>query len=114
MANPQVRPSVAGTVDSTEGPGLQEQTEGKDGVSITAIVFAVLGLTPRAVFGSTLGVEAFGPVAFPVIFAIVGIMFGLLTIIRHGELQNPLALKLGVVALAIGLTRVFLYPLFGW
>ena len=70
-------------VDDTDGPGLEAHREGKDAVSITAIVFAVLGLTPRAVFGSALGVEAFGPVSFPAIFAIVGVLFGLLAIIRQ-------------------------------
>lgn len=101
-------------MDETAGPGLQEHREGRDPVSITSIVFAALGLTPRAVFGSALGVEAFGPVAFPAIFAIVGVLFGLLTLVRHGELQNPAALKLGIAGLLIGLLRLFIYPLAGW
>ncbi len=100
-------------MDETEGPGLQANPTKRDPVSTVSIIFAILGLTPRAVFGSTLGVEALGPIAFPAIFAIVGVLFGLLTIIRHGELQNQTALKVGIAGLAIGLTRLFVYPLLG-
>ncbi len=112
-AHAEIAPRNGAPVDETEGPGLQEHRTGRDPVSIVSIVFAVLGLTPRAVFGSALGVEAFGPIAFPAIFAIVGVMFGLLTLIRHGELQNLLALRLGIAGLSIGLIRLFLYPLLG-
>lgn len=110
----QTKTGRGAAVDETEGPGLTPSQRRWEPVSTTSIVFAVLGLTPRAAFGSTLGVEALGPIAFPALFAIVGVLFGLLAIIRHGELQHPLALRVGIIGLSLGLLRLFIYPLAGW
>ncbi len=83
-----------------------------DPVSTTAIVFALLGMIPSQWIGIG-GVHAFGPIAFTAIFAIVGVLFGLLSIIRHGELQKRIALQLGIAAVALGALRLFIYPLAG-
>ncbi len=99
--------------DAPQGPGLQANQKRVDPVSTVAIVFAVPGLMPTGWI--RLGnFEGFGPIPFPVLLSIVGMLFGLLTLIRHGELQNPLALRIGIAAVVLGFVRIFLYPLFGW
>lgn len=95
-----------------QGPGLARASKSLDAVSTTSIIFAVIGLIPSKWIGIG-GFHAFGPLAFTAIFAIVGVLFGLLAIIRHGELQNKRAFQIGIAATALGLLRLFIYPLAG-
>lgn len=99
--------------DATQGPGLEARTNRLDPVSTVAIVFAVPGLMPTGWIRLG-GFEGFGPIPFPVLLSIVGMLFGLLALIRHGELQNVLALRIGIAAVALGFVRIFLYPIIGW
>lgn len=101
-------------MDETEGPGLERRYKRFEPVSTTSILFGLLGLIPSAAFLVTFGAEAFGPIEFPAILAIVGVLFGFLAVFRHGELQDVMALRVGIAGAALGLVRLFLYPLFGW
>lgn len=97
---------------TTAGPGLHGS--GWDPAASFAIGFAVAGLTPTQWFLVSLGEDAFGPIPFPVILAIVGVFAALVTLLRFTERAHTPSRNTAVAALALGLVRILVFPMLGW
>lgn len=82
-----------------------------DRAAITSIIFALLGLFPRSVIG---GGHIFGPLDLTALFSIVGVLFGIIAILRGIEAGDALAKKIGTVSTLLGLFRLLIYPMIGW
>lgn len=94
------------------GPGLKPSPR-PDPVMITAVVFALLGLLPTRLFRTGVDLHL-GPLEVPAIFAIVGVLFGVLGLLRGIELEDRFIQIVSSTAGVVGLIRLFIYPLAGW
>lgn len=95
------------------GPGLQK-TGKADPTLVVSLLFAVLSLAPTSWYGAAVGAEAFGPIVFPAILAIVAVMFGFIAFFRGLELADRVRKGLGLAAAFVGLFRLLVYPMLGW
>lgn len=94
------------------GPGLAGS--GWDPAALIGAGLAALGLIPIEWFDASLGVHAFGPLQFPAILAITAVLSGFLAVLRWPERGHRPSRDLGILAVAVALARVLLYPLVGW
>lgn len=93
------------------GPGLR-RTGRTDPTLVTAWVFAVLGYTPISWVERAFGIAYFGPLAWPAIVAMVGVLFGVIALLRSLDLDDRRLRAWAAGALALGLVRVLLFPFF--
>lgn len=99
-------------IEPQTGPGLMPSAR-PDPVMITAVVFALLGLLPTRLFRTGVDLHL-GPLEVPAIFAIVGVLFGVLGLLRGIELEDRFIQVVSSAAGVVGLVRLFIYPLAGW
>lgn len=92
------------------GPGLT-RGEGIDKAAFTAWFFSAIGLFPRSAIG---GGHIFGPLDLTALFSVVGVMFGIIAILRGIELNDGQAKFLGMSSTFLGLFRLLIYPMLGW
>lgn len=83
-----------------------------DKTLITAFVFVVLGFTPVAWVERLIGFGYFGPIAWSAILSMVGVLFGLIALLRSIDLKDPTLRNAALVALVLGLGRLFIAPMF--
>lgn len=93
------------------GPGVRP-SRGVDPTLVTAWLFALLGYTPYTWWAALLGRGFFGPIEIPAILAMVGVLFGFISVLRGMDLEDRPLRKWGVAATALALVRLFLVPFF--
>ncbi len=77
-----------------------------------AIAFVVLGFTPVAWAARVMGYGYFGPIAWPAILAMVGVLFAVIAFLRAVDTGIKPARNQAVAVAAVGLVRLFVLPLF--
>lgn len=91
------------------GPGLEKQP-GLDRSLVAAYVFVAIGFTPVSWYTRLLGYGYFGPIAWPAILAMVGVLFGVIALLRSLDLEDATLRNAAIVALILGLLRLFIFP----
>ncbi len=94
-----------------EGPGL-EPSPGYDWTVWPAGILALIGWTPIAWWEAALGTAYFGPLAFPAICAMVGVLFVVIGLLRGLDTKDVRSRPWLIGAGAIGMARLFVLPLF--
>lgn len=92
-----------------EGHGLESRRW--DPTVVTAWAFTLLGFIPTGTWAGAFGYGYFGPIAWPAILAMVGVLFAVIALLRSIDLEDLRLRKLALAALVIGMLRLFLAPL---
>lgn len=92
------------------GPGLEPQT-GTDRSLIVGAVLVLVGFSPVSFWARLLGYGYFGPLAWPAIFAMVGVLFGVIALLRSLDLEDQKLRNASLVVLILGLARLFIVPM---
>lgn len=82
-----------------------------DPTLLTSAAFILLGFTPVSWWAALVGYGYFGPIAWPAILAMVGVLFAVIALLRSVDLHDQRLRTMALVLLGLGLVRLFLAPL---
>lgn len=88
-----------------------EASKGVDPTVVTAWVFALLGYTPIVWYERLIGYGHFGPLAWPAILAMVGVLFAVIAILRSIDLKDATLRNWAIGAFAVAMLRLFVGPM---
>ncbi|MGB1587083.1 MAG: hypothetical protein ACPHID_08590 [Thermoplasmatota archaeon] len=92
------------------GPGLEPQ-EGIDKSLLAGAALVLIGFTPVDFWAGIIGYGYFGPLAWPAIFAMVGVLFGVIALLRSLDLEDRTLRNASILVLVLGLLRLFIAPM---
>lgn len=92
------------------GPGLEAEP-GWDKPLLAGVFFVLLGYSPVAFWARIMGYGYFGPLAWPAILAMVGVLFGVIALLRSLDLEDQKLRNAAIVVLLLGLVRLFIAPM---
>lgn len=92
------------------GPGLEAEP-GWDKPLLAGVVFVLLGYSPISFWARIMGYGYFGPLAWPAILAMIGVLFGVIALLRSLDLEDKKLRNAALVVLVLGLGRLFIAPM---